>query len=111
MHLLTKLFKKFYFRKTTPFLLKKSTVILKELFVATTVWELGTGLMFRKLKPYQGMIFLMPKKQRLSLHMFCVFHPLDVLFCTSTKKGLTVVDKKAYFKPFNILGVLDGRTF
>ena len=101
MHKLIPLFKHFSFRKPTPFLLKKSQVVLKELFVAKTIFELGTGLMFRKLKKHQGILFLMPKKQMLSLHMFCVFHPIDVLFCLSSTKGLTVVDKKPFFKPFS----------
>lgn len=55
----------------------------------------GFGLMFR-LRPVP-MVFCFPEERRVSLHMFCVFFPLDVLYLDSEQK---VVEFKENLRPF-----------
>ena len=54
------------------------------------------GLMFSKQKN-KVLIFKFKKEKNISLHMFFVFYPIDVLFLD---KNRIVVDKKENFKPF-----------
>ena len=54
------------------------------------------GLMFSADKN-KSMIFKFDKEQIISLHMFFVFYPIDVLFLDKKK---IVVDKKENFMPF-----------
>jgi len=56
------------------------------------------GLMFSK-KP-KTLIFVFNKEKIISLHMFFVFYPIDVLFLNKNKK---VVQLKENFKPFRII--------
>jgi uncharacterized protein len=58
----------------------------------------GLGLMFSK-KP-KTLIFVFNKEKIISLHMFFVFYPIDVLFLNKNKK---VVQLKENFKPFKII--------
>jgi len=52
------------------------------------------GLMFSKKK---NLILVFNKEKRISLHMFFVFFPIDVLFLDKNKK---IVEIKKNFKPF-----------
>jgi len=54
------------------------------------------GLMFSK-KQNRALIFKFSKEKIISLHMFFVFYPIDVLFLDKNK---IVVDKKENFEPF-----------
>lgn len=54
------------------------------------------GLMFSK-KQDKALIFKFNKAHKISLHMFFVFYPIDVLFLDKDK---IVVDKKESFMPF-----------
>ena len=54
------------------------------------------GLMLSK-KQNRALIFKFNKEKVISLHMFLVFYPIDVLFIS---KNMIVVDKKENFKPF-----------
>ena len=54
--------------------------------------------MFSK-KP-KTLIFVFNKEKIISLHMFFVFYPIDVLFLNKNKK---VVQLKENFKPFKII--------
>jgi uncharacterized protein len=69
----------------------RNPVFLKSFF------SKGIGLMFRKKinKPY---IFIFNKEKIISLHMFFVFMPIDVLFLDKNKK----VVEKTTLKPFTI---------
>ena len=53
--------------------------------------------MFSKQKT---LIFVFNKEKIISLHMFFVFYPIDVLFLNKNKK---VVQLKENFKPFRIM--------
>ena len=54
------------------------------------------GLMFTK-QQNKALIFKFNEEKIISLHMFFVFYPIDVLFLDKNK---VVVDKKENFKPF-----------
>ena len=60
-------------------------------------WCKARGLMFSKQKKDFGLIFEFKKLNFISLHMFFVFYPIDVLFLDEDK---TLVEKKVNFKPF-----------
>ncbi|MFH1589631.1 MAG: DUF192 domain-containing protein [archaeon] len=60
-------------------------------------WEQGLGLMFSKKKEDYALIFEFDKKRKVSLHMFFVFYPIDVISLDEKKR---VVDIKSDFKPF-----------
>ena len=55
------------------------------------------GLMFTSKKTDFGMVFPYTYEKIISLHMFFVFYPIDVLFLDKNK---IVVEKKEKFKPF-----------
>ena len=52
------------------------------------------GLMFRK---KQNLVMIFKKEKQISLHMFFVFYPIDVLIVNKNKK---IVEIKRNFKPF-----------
>ena len=54
------------------------------------------GLMFSK-EQKKALIFRFDKEKIISLHMFFVFYPIDVVFLD---KNNVVVDKKENFRPF-----------
>lgn len=56
------------------------------------------GLMFSK-EQNRALIFKFHKEKIISLHMFFIFYPIDVLFLNKSK---IVVDKKENFKPFTL---------
>ncbi len=100
----------FYTPSPIPLFSTKKKLIASELFCASTLWSLATGLMFRHLKRQQAMLFLFPKRQKqVRLHMWCVFRPIDVLFCRQSSVhtavhasvlSFEIVDVKKNFRPF-----------
>ena len=70
-------------------------VISKEEIVCKTIRSQARGLMFRRKK--QNLIMTFPKERKVSLHMFFVFYPIDVLLLDKNKK---VIEIKENFKPF-----------
>ena len=61
----------------------------------TSLWGKAHGLMF-SLRP-RALIFVSDKEEYVSLHMFFVFFPIDVLYLDSKKR---VVEMKKNFLPF-----------
>ena len=59
------------------------------------------GLMFTSSSTVHdtAMVFVFKKEKTVSLHMFFVFYPVDVIFLDRTKR---VIDIKMNFKPFTI---------
>ncbi len=78
--------------------LTKNTIISKSFELCTNIYSKSIGLMFSR-KSSKALIFNFDKERIISLHMFFVFHPIDVLFLNKKK---IVVDKKENFKPFTI---------
>lgn len=59
----------------------------------------GSGLMFRTKNSVEdkAWVFVFKKSRQVSLTMFCVFFPIDVLFLDSKKK---IIEVKENFKSF-----------
>ncbi|MBW2996382.1 DUF192 domain-containing protein [Candidatus Woesearchaeota archaeon] len=62
--------------------------------VVNSVFGKARGLMFSRKK---NLMFVFDEEKRISLHMFFVFFPIDVLFLDKDKK---IVEIKKNFKPF-----------
>ena len=60
----------------------------------TGIWGKARGLMFSKRK---NIMFVFDKEQIISLHMWFVFFPIDVIFLDKNRK---VVEIKENFRPF-----------
>ncbi len=71
----------------------KQVISQKERY-CKSVWFQARGLMFRR---KQNLIMEFPQKRKISLHMWFVFFPIDVLILNQNKK---IVEIKRYFKPF-----------
>lgn len=64
-----------------------------------SIFSKARGLMFsRKLKD-SCLLFVFGKEIKISLHMFFVFFPIDVIFLNENKE---VVDVKQNFRPFTV---------
>ncbi|MBS3114062.1 DUF192 domain-containing protein [Candidatus Woesearchaeota archaeon] len=74
----------------------KKTIISKKPILIDNIISKFIGLMFSK-QQNKALIFKFKKERIISLHMFFVFYPIDVLFLDKNK---IVVDKKENFKPF-----------
>lgn len=76
--------------------LSNNKILTKRKNYCKSIVSKASGLMFSS-KTNRGLVFFFDKKQKMSLHMFFVFYPLDVLFLDEKKK---VVEIKKNFKPF-----------
>ncbi|MFH1770230.1 MAG: DUF192 domain-containing protein [archaeon] len=72
-------------------------VLTKNKTMCNTIVSQSKGLMFSKEKKDFGLIFNFKKERTISLHMFFVFYPIDVISLDAQKK---VIDVKENFKPF-----------
>ncbi len=75
---------------------KGEEVLSKNVIYLSNIWQLAKGLMFT-FKIKNPLIFDFKKEKYVSLHMFFVFYPIDVVFLDSEKR---IVDLKENFKPF-----------
>jgi len=71
-------------------------IIANNAKVCNNIFTKSVGLMFSR-KQNRALILMFGKEKNISLHMFFVFYPIDVLFLDKNK---IVVDKKENFKPF-----------
>ncbi len=76
---------------------RNNQILAKEPKLCKNNFSKALGLMFSKQKT---LIFIFNKEKIISLHMFFVFYPIDVLFLNKNKK---VVQLKENFKPFRII--------
>ena len=75
----------------------KKTIIASKQKIVTSIFSKTLGLMFsRKIHDF-GLIFKFNKEQKVPLHMWFVFYPIDVLFLDRDKK---IIEIKENFKPF-----------
>jgi len=79
----------------------RNTVIAGKKRFLNSLFSKAKGLMFtsRSAVHDKAMVFLFKKEKTVSLHMFFVFYPIDVIFLDQTKK---VIEIKMNFKPFTI---------
>ena len=71
----------------------QQTISNEERFCNTFLSQ-AFGLMFRK---KQNLIMKLPREKKISLHMFFVFYPIDVLILNKNKE---IIEIKKNFKPF-----------
>ncbi|MBU0459951.1 MAG: DUF192 domain-containing protein [Nanoarchaeota archaeon] len=69
-------------------------IISKKERLCRNIFSQARGLIFRK---RQNIVMIFQKEKRISLHMFFVFYPIDVLILNKNKK---IVEIKRNFKPF-----------
>ena len=74
--------------------LNKKTTVSKHAEVYSRWWQHTIGLMFSHPKT---IIFKFKKEKKISLHMFFVFFPIDVIFLD---KENVVVEMKENFRPW-----------
>jgi len=74
--------------------LENSKDFLSKPIFCKNIFSKALGLMFSKPKT---LIFIFKREKIISLHMFFVFFPIDVLFLDKNKK---IVEIKENFKPF-----------
>ena len=67
--------------------------------ICESLFSRTKGLMFSKKLKNSCLLFIFPKEERVSLHMFFVFFPIDVLFLNENKE---IVDLKQNFLPFTL---------
>ena len=80
--------------------LKNSTrkkVIASDVKLCKTVLSRSKGLMFSPKKANRAVVLVFPNEQKVDLHMFFVFFPIDVIFLDKRKR---VVEMKKNFEPF-----------
>lgn len=75
----------------------KKEILAHKFRLCKSVFCQGIGLMFSFRIDDFGLIFEFKKARKMSLHMFFVFYPIDVLFLDAEQR---VVDMKKNFKPF-----------
>jgi len=75
-----------------------NNIIQNNVKFCNSVFSRFGGLMFSR-KQDIALIFNFSKESKISLHMFFVFYPIDVLFLDKNK---IVVDTKENFKPFTL---------
>ena len=75
----------------------KNKVIADNFKICDNISSKFIGLMFSKDNKKIALILKFAEEKIISLHMFFVFYPIDVLFLNKNK---IVVDKKENFKPF-----------
>ena len=69
-------------------------IISNEEIICNSFFSQARGLMFRK---KQNLIMTFNRERKVSLHMFLVFYPIDVLILNKNKE---IVEIKRNFKPF-----------
>ena len=74
----------------------KGTTISQKEMICRTVFSQARGLMFRK---KQNLLMAFPNERKISLHMFFVFYPIDVLIVDERRK---IVEIKKNLRPFMV---------
>lgn len=69
-------------------------IISNEEIICNSFFSQARGLMFRQ---KQNQVMAFNKERKVSLHMFFVFYPIDVLILNKNKE---IVEIKRNFKPF-----------
>jgi len=77
---------------------RNNKILAKKAKLCKNSFSKALGLMFSKKN--QTLLFIFKKEKIISLHMFFVFYPIDILFLNKNKK---VVELKENFKPFRVM--------
>ena len=87
--------KKFLFKKISY----KNKIIASKIVYCNTLFKKGSGLMFRSKHSVKNTawFFSFKNPQRISVTMFFVFFPIDIVFLDKNNK---IIEIKENFKPF-----------
>ncbi len=80
--------------------LTKKTILATKVRHCHSVFSKLKGLMFAKPLKDTALIFHFKKEKIISLHMFLVFYPIDVLWLDKNRQ---VVQLKEHFRPFHVI--------
>lgn len=73
---------------------KRKTIVSKNAAIYSAYLKKARGLMFSKQK---DIVFVQKKEEKVPLHMWFVFYPIDIVFLDKQKK---IVEIKENFLPF-----------
>jgi len=73
---------------------KRKTIVSQNVEICSTYMKKARGLMFSKQK---DLLFVQKKEEKVPLHMWFVFFPIDVVYLNKQKR---VVEIKENFLPF-----------
>jgi uncharacterized membrane protein (UPF0127 family) len=79
----------------------RNTVVAGKKRLMNSLFSKAKGLMFTSSSAVRdkAWVFVFKKEKTVSLHMFFVFYPVDIIFLDRAKK---VIEIKTNFKPFTI---------
>lgn len=77
--------------------ISNDNILVNNSITCNNILSKAKGLMFSKKLQDKALIFKFNKEKTISLHMFFVFYPIDVIFLNEYKE---VVDFKQNFRPF-----------
>lgn len=83
----------------------KKTILSEDALLCPLLWQKARGLMFRS---QRDLVFVEKKEHRISLHMWFVFYPIDVVYCNAEKR---VVEVKENFLPWTFYSPLQKAQF
>lgn len=75
----------------------KEILISNKIFIENNLFKQATGLMFKKTMKDFAMIFPFKNPRRITVTMFCVFFPIDVIFLDDKNN---IIELKNNLKPF-----------
>ena len=79
----------------------KNTTISKNIIFCNNFWKKGTGLMFHKEKKDFAFIFPFKSPRKISITMWFVFFPIDIIFLKKNKEGkFYIIESIENLKPF-----------
>lgn len=76
---------------------RNGNILANNIGICKSIFSLAKGLMFSRRRDDFAMVLDFGREKKISLHMFFVFYPIDVVFLDEKKK---VVEAKENFKPF-----------
>lgn len=76
---------------------KENAIVCRKIILHKNILSQGTGLMFHRKIKDEAHIFPFVKKHRISLTMWFVFFPIDVIYLDEKKRA---VEMKENFRPF-----------
>lgn len=78
--------------------LSKKIILAEKCRICKNPFSKSLGLMFSKRREDFALVIAFNEEKRISLHMFFVFYPIDVLFLDGNKR---IVEMKKNFRPFS----------
>jgi len=74
----------------------RDTIIAEDYTLCSSVFSKATGLIFRR---HRNLVFKFREETFVPLHMFFVFHTIDVIYINKKRE---IVEQKENFRPFMV---------